>query len=174
MFASTAFVLLTAACAQVQVPLPGGVPMTLQTFAVSLSAIALGPGLGAAAMLSYVLLGAVGLPVFADFSAGHSVVLGVTGGYLLGFVLCQPIAAAIARRAIGAGGRASWIGLALASVVAHAIVFAVGVPWLKLASGMAWQDAAFHGLVVFIPGTIVKAVLAASVAQRIAPWKLVP
>src|SRR3954467_8614038 len=80
--------LLTALCAQVSIPVPGSpVPITGQTFAVLLCGAALGANRGAAAMGLYLLLGVVGLPVYADADSGVHVVWGATGGYLVGFVI---------------------------------------------------------------------------------------
>ena len=80
------FAALCCATAPISIPLPGGVPITLQTAAVFLAALLLGPLYGFVAVLVYVLLGAVGLPVFAGGKAGFSVLLGPTGGYIFGFM----------------------------------------------------------------------------------------
>ena len=76
---------LTAACAWISVPAP--VPFTLQTFAVFASVLILGGRESAIAILVYLFLGAVGLPVFAGFKGGPGVLFGPTGGYLWGFLL---------------------------------------------------------------------------------------
>lgn len=149
------FALLTALAAQISVPLPGGVPMTLQTLAVALCATTLG-GLGMASMALYLAFGALGAPVFAEQASGLAVVGGVTGGYLLGFVLAQPLGGMIA-----SNGAGPW-RLLIAALAVHAAVFAVGVPWFKVASGMPWGDVLMHGLWVFIPGTAIKCGLVAA------------
>ena len=82
---------VTAVAAQIAVPIPP-VPFTLQVLAVILSGLLLGPRYGALAQAIYVLVGAVGVPVFAEFSGGLGVILGPTGGYLVSY----PIAAAVA------------------------------------------------------------------------------
>ena len=76
------FAALLAVLSQISIPLPTGIPVTLQTFAVALCGFALGPGLGAAAVGVYLALGAVGVPVFAGFSGGIGSFVGMTGGYL--------------------------------------------------------------------------------------------
>ncbi len=76
-----------AVLSQIAIPLPSGVPITLQTFAVALSGYILGGSLAALSVLVYILLGAAGLPVFANFRAGIGVVFGVTGGFLWGFII---------------------------------------------------------------------------------------
>ena len=79
------FAALIAICSWISIPT--AVPFTLQTFAVFLALGVLGGRLGARAVGVYLLLGAVGLPVFAGFSGGLGALLGATGGYLLGFLL---------------------------------------------------------------------------------------
>lgn len=80
------FAALLAVLSQISIPLPTGIPVTLQTFAVALCGFALGPGLGAAAVGAYLALGAVGIPVFAGFSGGIGSFVGMTGGYLWAFL----------------------------------------------------------------------------------------
>ena len=76
---------LLAICAWISIPF--AVPFTLQTFAVFLILIVLGGVEGTAAIAVYVALGAIGAPVFAGFTGGFSVLLGPTGGYILGFLI---------------------------------------------------------------------------------------
>lgn len=71
--------------AQISIPMPLGVPMTMQTFAITLAAVVLGAKPGGLATLIYILLGAVGLPVFAGFAGGFSHFVGPTGGFLISF-----------------------------------------------------------------------------------------
>ena len=81
------FAALIAACAWVSVPVPKPfVPFTMQTFAVFAAVMALGGRRGLYSVLVYLLLGAVGLPVFSGFHGGLGVLLGTTGGYLIGFI----------------------------------------------------------------------------------------
>ena len=77
---------LLAVLSQIALPMPSGVPVTLQTFAVALCGYILGPGLGALSVAVYLALGAVGLPVLSGFSGGIGAFLGVTGGFLWGFL----------------------------------------------------------------------------------------
>lgn len=78
-----AFVALIAVCSWISIPT--AVPFTMQTFAVFLTLLMLGGKLGCYAIAVYLLLGAVGVPVFAGFSGGIGTLIGTTGGYLLGF-----------------------------------------------------------------------------------------
>ena len=82
------FSALMAVFSQVALPLPGtGVPLTLQTFGVALCGFICGPLIGSCALGTYLLLGAVGIPVFSHFKGGVATFLGPTGGFLWGFLL---------------------------------------------------------------------------------------
>lgn len=80
------FTAILSVLTQISFQLPGGIPMTLQTFAIALLAIVLGPKLGSISVLVYILVGSVGFPVFANFKGGVGVLFGPTGGYLIGFI----------------------------------------------------------------------------------------
>lgn len=77
---------LLAVMPQISIPLPVGVPVTLQTFAVAMCGYLLGPALGTLAVVVYLALAAVGVPVLAGFSSGFGAFLGMTGGFLWGFL----------------------------------------------------------------------------------------
>lgn len=79
------FAALIAVLAQISIPLPGGVPLTMQTLAISLAGIILGSKRGTVSVCVYVLMGAFGLPVFAGFTGGLSIIVGPTGGFILSF-----------------------------------------------------------------------------------------
>lgn len=79
------FTAVMSICSWISIPAP--VPLTLQTFGVFLSVGILGGKLGSLAVLVYLLLGAVGMPVFAGFSSGLGYMMGSTGGYIVGFLL---------------------------------------------------------------------------------------
>jgi len=79
------FVALIVSLSQLAIPLPGGVPLTLQTFIVPFSAAVLGAKRGAIAAIVYLLLGAIGLPVFAGFGGGFGRIIGPWGGFLLSY-----------------------------------------------------------------------------------------
>src|SRR5215207_2420999 len=95
---------VTAVAAQITVPIEP-VPFTFQVLAVILSGLLLGPRYGALAMAVYVLVGAVGVPVFAGFRGGLGILLGDTGGYLLSYPLAAAVAGLAARSAANAPRR---------------------------------------------------------------------
>lgn len=80
------FAAVLAVLSQLSIPMPTGVPVTLQTFAIALTGAVLGWKRGTLATLIYILLGAAGVPVFAEMSGGLGIVLGKTGGFIYGFL----------------------------------------------------------------------------------------
>jgi biotin transport system substrate-specific component len=160
--------LLTAACAQISIPVPGDpVPITGQTFAVMLCGAGLGAVRGSAAMALYWLLGLIGLPFYADASGGVHAAFGATGGYLVGFMLAAFIVGRLAEARLD---REPWKALPLFAV-GQLVIFAVGVPWLAANQGLSLGDAIALGFTPFILGGIVKA--AAATALLSTAWRLV-
>jgi biotin transport system substrate-specific component len=150
--------LLIAAAAQVRFYLPNSpVPFTGQTFAVLLVGGALGFRRAVGSTALYVLLGLVGLPVFAGGTHGIAIVTGATGGYLAGFVL----AAAVVGRLAELGWDRNVLGSIGAMVLGSALVYVVGVPWLAVAAGQPLGWAVANGLTPFLAGDTLKLALAA-------------
>jgi biotin transport system substrate-specific component len=118
---------LMAICSWISISIPPLPPFTLQTFAVFLILLLLGGRRGLYAVLTHLLLGAVGLPVFSHFNGGAGVLLGTTGGYLLGFALT----AALYWAAEGFYSRAPMLRLA-ALVAGLAVCYAFGTAWFML------------------------------------------
>ena len=156
---------LTAVLAYVRIPLPfTPVPVPGQTFGVILSGLLLGPRWGATAQAVYLLLGVVGLPVFAGGNAGPGVLLGTTGGYLVSYPLAAAVTGAIAgQRRTPGFGRAL-----LACVIGGiAVVYALGVPWFMVSTGQAWREALMAAALPFVPGDLLKAVVASLLGQHV-------
>ena len=148
--------LLTAACAQISIKIPGSpVPLTGQTFAVVLVGAGLGARRGGLSMLLYVALGLVA-PVYAGGTQGTAVLFGSSGGYLFGFVLAAWAMGAIAEH----GGDRRVISAVCAFAVGQLLIFGVGVPWLKVATAQSWGWAIHEGFTIFILGGVIKAALA--------------
>lgn len=80
------FAAIIAVCSLISIPLPSGIPITLQTFAIALTGFVLGWKNGTIAVAVYLAIGAVGIPVFSGFTGGFAKLFGVTGGYLWGFL----------------------------------------------------------------------------------------
>ena len=152
------------------IPMPGiPVPITLQTLGAMLAGAMLGPVRGALACLLYLALAAVGLPVLPGGRGGLGAFFGPTGGFLVGMVAGAFVTGWLARR-LAARQSCTWMGLAgyvAACVVGGiAVVYAFGVPWLSAVAKMDLAKAA-AAVAVFLPGDLVKAVVAAWVASRV-------
>jgi len=129
--------------------------------------------LGFASVALYLVMGILGISVFGEGKAGLPVLLGQTGGYLLGFLFCQPIAHMIIRREDGRVR--GWLAIVIAGLAVHMTIFAFGVPWLHWIRGIdpeadpiTWGNAVYYGFVVFIPGMLLKT----GIATVIAVWAL--
>lgn len=153
--AGAALILLTS---RLYANLPGTpVPFTLQNLGVLVVGGSLGLRRGALAAALYLALGMVGLPVFAEARGGYSVVLGATGGYLVGFILASALVGRLAelgwdRRLGGALG---------ATILGTGAIYLVGVPWLAVSTGMSIGNAVAKGLEPFLAADVAKLVAAA-------------
>jgi biotin transport system substrate-specific component len=159
--------LVTAAAAQLELRLPWTpVTITGQTFAVLLCGVTLGARRAFAAQLVYLLEGACGLPVFAGGAAGAAWLAGPTGGYLVAFPFAAALTGALAER--------TWdrkpVTMFCAMLAGSVVIFALGLAQLSrfVPSGALLSA----GLLPFIPGDILKSLLAAGVLPL--AWKFVP
>jgi len=159
-----AFAVATALGAQVAVWLPWtSVPVTLQPLFVILAGAMLGPRLGALSIGSYVVVGALGAPIFASGGAGLPWLMGPTGGYLLAAPLAAFVVGAVAGRE--SGGLRLLTGLTLGI----ATLYLGGVAQLMGVSGQGLSAAVAAGVVPFLVGDVTKIALAFFVA-RSARW----
>lgn len=153
------FSLLTAAAAQVVVPLPfTPVPLTGQTFAVLLTGALLGPRLGALAMLAYLAEGAAGLPFFRGGAGGVGHFSGATAGYLLAFPAAAYVTGYLAER----GWDRRFLTAAAAMALGSLVILACGWAWLALMF-KGGAEAFRLGVAPFLPGDVLKIALAAAV-----------
>ena len=160
------FSLLTAAAAQVVVPLPfTPVPLTGQTFAVLLTGALLGPRLGALAMLAYLVEGAAGLPFFRGGAGGVTHFAGATAGYLFAFPAAAYVTGALAER----GWDRRFVTAAAAMALGSFVILACGWAWLALMF-KGGAEAFRLGVLPFLPGDVVKVALAAAALP--AGWAL--
>lgn len=166
---------LTAVLAQIVVPTPL-VPFTMQVLAVVFAGYILGPRYGAMALLVYLLLGAVGIPVFAEFGSGLGSLLGPTGGYLWSYPLAAAVAGIAAPALAGSRRPVAMFWGISSGVVALVIIYAIGATWLAIQSGLSPGAAFAAGVAPFVVFDVVKivfaTVLAAAVAPRIATTRL--
>jgi len=147
--------LLIALAAQLQVLLPfSPVPVTGQTFAVLFLGALYGSRRGPATVVAYLMLGAMGLPVFAGGLAGLARFVGPTAGYLLGFVVAAFAVGSLSERG---WDRKPWTSAA-SMIIGNGIIYALGVAWLWRFVG--WEAVLNAGVVPFLPGDALKIALA--------------
>lgn len=160
------FAVLIAICSWISIPTV--VPFTLQTFAIFLSVGVLGGKRGTLAVLVYILLGLIGIPVFAGFSGGIGVLAGNTGGYIMGFLLSALVMWAMEKIL----GRKLWV-LALSMIIGLFVCYAFGTAWFMivytrntgavgLASVLGWC------VVPFLIPDFIKIALAFILSKRLA------
>ena len=153
---------LTAAGAFIVIPMPP-VPITAQTFFLNVAAILLGGPLGAVSQLIYVMLGVVGIPVFAGGKAGLGVIFGPTGGYLLGFIIAAFVIGSVNRMKKSAG--IFWHIFSM--TIGMLIIYFLGSVQLSAVAKMSFHKAFAVGVLPFIPGDIIKILLAAIISSRL-------
>ena len=158
---------LIAACSWISIPLT--IPFTLQTFAVFFVLSALGGRRGTWSILVYILLGAIGMPVFAEFTSGIGVLLGNTGGYILGFLLSGLVYLLMTKLF----GEKLHVEIA-ALLLGLALCYAFGTAWFMYiytkANGAVGLGTVLSWCVIpFILPDLIKLGLALTVARRVQP-----
>ena len=158
---------LMAICSWISIPT--AVPFTMQTFAVFFVLSALGSKRGSAAILLYLLLGAIGLPVFSHFNSGLGALLGSTGGYIVGFVFMGLVHWLFT----GLLGKKFWVEL-LSLVLGIAALYSFGTAWFMVvytrANGSIGLGAVLGMCVLpFIIPDLIKLALALLLSRRLAP-----
>ena len=151
--------------AYISIPIPiGPVPITLADFFVMLTGFFLGAKYGFLTVVLYLALGTIGLPVFSNGGSGFAFLFGPTGGFLFGYLFLV----------VGIGLfidnlKSSFIIDLLALLVGNVLLYAVGITWLRVTLDMTWSAAVLAGLIPFIPGTIVKIIVALAIGRMFVP-----
>ena len=153
---------LTAVGALISIPLQP-VPITLHTLFMNLGAALLGGFLGALSQVVYILLGIIGLPVFSGGKAGFGVLMGPTGGYLIGFV----IGAFLIGKMVRARERPGFFWLLFSMAAGHLLVYGCGVLQLALVAKLAPAKALAVGVLPFLPGDVLKMCAATYITLRL-------
>jgi biotin transport system substrate-specific component len=154
---------LTAVGATIAIPI-GPVPIVLQNLFIMLAGLLLGGRWALVSIGVYLLAGAVGLPVFAGGSGGVGKFVGPTGGYLFGFAAAAYLIGLISEKGRGRVG----IDI-LAMVAGTLVIYAFGVTWLKLITGMSFSKAFAVGMLPFLIGDALKIAAAISIAKALRP-----
>ena len=154
--------ILTALCtaiiavlAQIIIPLPL-IPITGQTLAIGLVVTILGLKYGTYAVLLYILLGAIGLPVFQSFTGGLGILFGPTGGYIIGFIPTAIVIGFYLKKT-----RLTFTHALVANILGMLVTLAFGAVWLKYLAELSWTGALFSGVIPFLIVGVIKAILAA-------------
>lgn len=155
------FTALIAVCSIISIPI-GEVPITLQTFAICLSAAMLGWKRGTLSVLIYILLGAVGVPVFAGMSGGIGILAGPTGGYIIGFILTALVVGFAADK-----WKRKALPLTVAMVIGVLLCYAVGTVWFMVVTKMHLGESLLLCVVPFLIPDAVKIALAMILSNRL-------
>lgn len=155
------FAAITAILAQLQVQL-WIVPFTGQTLAVGLAATIIGSKRGTLSMLVYMLIGAIGLPVYSGLTGGPQILLGPTGGYIIGFIPTAFVIGLILERT-----SFTFIYALIANIIGMLITLAFGMSQLKIVADLTWQAALTGGVYPFLLMGIVKAILASWIGIKV-------
>ena len=151
-----------AVMAQISIPLPVGVPMTLQSLAVMLAGILLGHKKGTYATLIYILVGLIGIPVFSNFTGGYQCLVGPTGGFLLSFPLMAWLSG------LGMKYRTHFRGaLSLFLTLGNVVNLLCGTAMFCIVSGSTLIVGITSCILPFLPITIIKIVLAIIIGIQI-------
>ena len=154
---------LTAAGAYLAIPI-GPVPIILQNLFVLLSGLLLGSKWGLASVAVYLLAGACGLPVFAGGTGGIGRIVGPTGGYLSGYLPAVWVIGFITEKT---GCRAVFDVIAM--ICGSIIIYACGITWLKVLTGMTLTKTLTVGMYPFLPGDALKIAAAVPIAKALRP-----
>jgi len=158
--------LLVALSAQVAVPLPWTpVPITGQTFGVLLIGFLLGARRGALCLALYLTEGTLGLPFFAQGGSGLNWLRGATAGYLVGFIAAAALTGYLAER----GWDRRFDRTFAAMLLGNGVIYAFGLPWL--AQFVGWDQVWVAGLAPFLPGDLLKVLLAVALLPSV--WRRV-
>ena len=144
----------------------GPVPISLATFAVYLAGAVLGWKRGTLAVAIYLLIGLVGVPVFSGFSGGVQKLIGVTGGYLVGYLPCALITGLGVREADAGREQPKWT-LPLYMVIGTAVLYIIGTAWFMIQTGNTLGASMGMCVVPFLPGDAIKIIAATLLAWPI-------
>lgn len=154
------FTAVLAILSQLSIPMPSGVPITLQTFAVALTGVVLSWKLGMVSVVVYILLGAVGVPVFSGFSGGFHVLAGHTGGFIWGFLVL------IFLSGIGVLMKNKIFGIAL-GIIGLAVCHLFGTVQFMIVMGMGFAQSFLLASAPYLVKDVVSVVLAFIVGTQI-------
>ncbi len=164
--------LISVGCFMV-IPLPGGVPIVLQDFLAKLSGMLLGPLYGPLAVIIFLLLGIIGLPVYSGRAGIQILLKSPTCGFLWGYVVSALVSALILRIFLPQNKEHSnarqWTVISISSVVATIILFILGVIGFMFITKSGLEKALAVAVIPFIPGNIIKTILSILLTKKFRP-----
>ncbi len=135
----------------IQLPF-SAVPITAQTLVINMIALLLKPKKAGITVGIWILLGLVGLPVFSGGKGGFGVLAGATGGYIIGYLAAAIIISLLK------GNKNKIVRSTVSVIIGIPIIYAVGVPWMKVILNLGWPAALTTGLLPFLAGDIIKCI----------------
>ena len=157
------FAALTSVLSQISIPLPfTPVPLNLATLSVLLAGAILGNKGGAISQFVYTIIGAIGLPVFANFSAGVGILVGPTGGYIIGYIVAAFVVGTILDKSYH-----SLFSYILSMSLGIITCYTLGTIWFMYITNNNLITSLAMCVIPFIPGDIIKIILGAMLAKRL-------
>ncbi len=161
------FTALTAICSWISIPLPfTPVPVNLATFAVMLSGCILGPVYGTLAQIVYVLLGAIGAPVFSGGAGGLGIIAGPTGGYIICYMILAAVCGFITHMNSSAA-KPSIVKIALAMILGTLLLYTAGTIWFMYVTGNKILPSLMMCVVPYLPGDALKMIVGIAIIKRL-------
>ncbi|MBM7615430.1 biotin transporter BioY [Alkaliphilus hydrothermalis] len=156
------FAAITAVCSQIAIPLPfSPVPFTLQVVAVCLAGGILGSKLGGLALIVYILMGAAGMPVFAQFKGGLQVLVGPTGGFLFSFPIAAFLIGFVMER------KNSLVTSIASMMFALILIYGLGFVQFKFVTAMGWEKSFYLVVAPYVVPDIIKIILTSAVVLSV-------
>lgn len=151
---------LLAVISQISIPLPIGIPLTFQVFGIILISILFQAKLATITTIVYILIGTIGIPIFANFSGGFHCIIGPSGGFLLGFIVMAFIVGLVSQQ------NKAWL-LWIGSYLGLLVDYILGVIWLMVVAHINFQEALISGVYPFIFKDLIVVALAICSAKYI-------
>lgn len=161
------FTSLTAIGAGISIPL-GEVPITMQSLFVILSGLILGPKLGALSQIIYIILGLIGIPIFAGFTGGPQSIMKPSFGFVIAFVFAAYIVGKLSHSSKYLSKNRIWI----ASLLGTITLYLIGIPYMYymlnivMGKGLSFNTIMKIGCIIFLPGDFLKFIIASIIAIK--------
>jgi len=167
------FAALICAGCFIQIPLPGGIPVVIQDMMAFLSGLLLGAFLGAAAVLVFIILGCLGLPVFTGKAGINVIIAGPTGGFIVGYLLAAFAGGLVLKFALDQSKKHSnkkqYIWITIAALAATIVAFVCGLVGFSAITNKTVMQSIPLVVLPFIPGNILKLIVCVFLTKKFRP-----